>query len=321
MTVKNLVDLSVVIVTYKSKEFIPQCIRSIYEAAKGLSLEIIIVDNASEDDISDLVRAEFPDVIMIENKKNEGFARGVNQGAGMASGEYLCILNPDTQLYPKTLKILLDFLKIYPRDCIVGPHIVDGSGESNPSCRSLPHIINIIKYPISFLLRGNQLKKPRRYLLDIWNQSETIDSAKYKGYITGTCFITRLNFFKKMGGFDERYFLYCEDADLGLRIAQGGYNAFLIAEASMMHFAGRSAYHNPLAQLYFVEAYLHYIHKNFTFFHRVVYKTCFLSLIVGWALGAWLRRDRNQVKIVLQSLKYFNPCRPGSMCSVPEHHR
>jgi len=321
MTVKNLVDLSVVIVTYKSKEFILRCIRSIYEAAQELSLEIIIVDNASEDGVSDLVRAEFPDAIMIENKKNEGFARGVNQGASMAAGHYLCILNPDTQLYPETLKILLDFLEKYPMDCIVGPHTVDESGKSNPSCRSLPHIVNIIKYPISLLLRGSQLKKPRRYLLDIWNQSETIDSIKYNGYITGTCFITRLNFFKKMGGFDERYFLYCEDADFGLRIAQGGYHAFLISEASMIHFAGRSAYQNPLPQLYFVEAYLHYIHKNFTFFHRVANKTCFFFLVIGWALRAWLRRDEIQVRILLQSLKCFNPFWLGGMFYLPEHHK
>ncbi len=310
MTVKNLVDLSVVIVTYKSKEFILRCIRSIHEAAQGLSLEIIIVDNASEDGISDLVRAEFPDAIMIENKKNEGFARGVNQGASMAAGHYLCILNPDTQLYPETLKILLDFLEKYPMDCIVGPHTVDGSGKSNPSCRSLPHIVNIIKYPISLLLRGRQLKKPRRYLLDIWNQSETIDSIKYNGYITGTCFITRLNFFKKMGGFDERYFLYCEDADFGLRIAQGGYHAFLISEASMIHFAGRSAYQNPLTQLYFVEAYLHYIHKHFNDLHGVAYKASLFSLVLNWTLGAWLRKRRTQLMILLQTLRCFTPWKP-----------
>jgi len=307
MMMKDLPDLSLVIVTFKSKEYLPRCIRSIYQATQGISFETIVVDNASGDNLTDLVRAEFPEVIVIENKKNEGFARGVNQGVGMASGRYLTLLNPDTQLHPDTLKILLNFLENYPSDCVVGAHTVDEMGRSIPSCRSLPHIGNILKYPISLLLRGGRLKIPRRFLLDIWDQNETIDLIRYDGYVTGSCFTTQLDFFKKMGMFDERYFLYSEDADFGFRIAQAGYHAFLISEASMIHFSGRSAYQNPLSRLYFVEAYLQYIHKNFTFLHGAVYKTFLFFLVVGWTLAAWLRRDKIQVKILLQGLKCFDP--------------
>lgn len=318
MGVKNLPDLSVVIVTYKSEDFISRCIGSIYQAAQGLTLEIIIVDNGSEDNILDVVRAQFPDAIMIKNRRNEGFARGVNQGVNSATGRYLCILNPDTELSPGALRILLDFLEKYAADCVVGPRTVDEFGKPQPICRSLPHIINIIKYPISLLLRGRRLKKPRRFLLDIWNQSETIDPIKYNGYITGACLVTRLDFFKKMGGFDERYFLYFEDADFGQRIARRGYHAFLISEASMTHFAGKSAYHNPLTKRYFVEAYLHYIQKHFSFSHRVVYKTCLFFIVVGWTLRTWLRGDGNQVGILLESLKSFNPYWPDHYVLPPK---
>jgi GT2 family glycosyltransferase len=157
--------------------------------------------------------------------------------------------------------------------------------------------------------------------LDIWNQSETIDLIEYNGYGTGACFATRLDFFKKMGMFDERYFLYSEDADFGFRIAQAGYHAFLISEASMIHFAGRSAYQNPLSRLYSVETYLQYIHKNFTFFHGAVYKTFFFFVIVGSTLGAWLRRDQIQLRNLLQSLKFFNPSWLDGMFYLPEHHK
>ncbi len=304
---QDLVDLSIVIVTYKSSEYLSRCIRSVYQAAQGFSFEIIVVDNDSRDHLADLVRAEFPEVKVIENKKNEGFARGVNQGVSLSSGRYLTILNPDTQLHPGTLKVLLTFLEKHPSDCIVGAHTLDEWGRSTPSCRSLPHIGNILKYPISLLLRGRRLRTPRRFLLDIWDQNETIDLIEYKGYVTGACFATRLNFFRKIGGFNERYFLYCEDADLGFRIAQAGHRAFLVSEASMTHFAGSSACQNPLTGHYFVEAYLHYIHQHFTFFHRGVYKTCLFFLVLVWTLRAWLSRDQVRVKILLESLKRFRP--------------
>jgi len=106
-----LIDLSVIIVTYKSKEYISRCIQSIREATQGLTVEIIIVENASGDGAADIIHIKFPEVIVIENDKNEGFARGVNRGVSIASGRYINILNPDTQLYPDTLKILLDFME------------------------------------------------------------------------------------------------------------------------------------------------------------------------------------------------------------------
>jgi len=181
----NSIELSIVIVTYKSKEYISRCIQSIREATQGLSFEISIVDNASGDGLADLIHAEFPEVILVENEKNEGFARGINRGVKLSSGRYLAILNPDTQLNPEALKILLNFLENHPLNCIVGPRTVDEKGGPIASCRSLPHIGNIIKYPLSLLLQGKKLKNPKRYLLDIWEQNRTIDVTKYNGYIRG----------------------------------------------------------------------------------------------------------------------------------------
>jgi len=307
MTAKDSVDLSVVIVTYKSKEYISRCIRSVLEATQGLSPEIIIVDNDSGDGLANLVQTEFPSVIIIENEKNEGFAQGVNQGARLASGRYLNILNPDTQLNPDTLKVLLCYLEKHPSNCIVGACTIDEKGRSIPSCRSLPHIGNIIKYPLLLFLQGRRLKNPKRYLLDIWEQNETIDVTKYNGYITGACILTRLDFFKKMGMFDERYFLYCEDIDFGFRMKQAGYNAFFVSEASVIHLAGRSASQNVQSRLYFVEAYIRYIHKNMTFFHGVAYKICFFLFVFGWVMEAFLRRNWEQTSILLKTLRGFIP--------------
>lgn len=319
MTAKDLVDLSVVIVTYKSKEYISQCIRSVLKAAQGLSSEIIVVDNNSGDGLCDFLHAEFPEVRVIENKKNRGFAWGVNQGARLASGRYLNILNPDTRLTPDTLRIMLCYLEKHPSGCIVGARTIDEMGRSIPSCRSLPHIGNIIKYPLLLFLRGRRLKKPKRYLLDIWEQNETIDVTRYNGYITGACIMARLDFFKKMGMFDEGYFLYCEDIDFGLRIRQAGCLAFFVSKASVIHLGGHSASQNPMSDLYFVDAYIRYIHKNFTFFHGMAYKACFFLFVLSWAVGRFLRISWKEAPILLQALRCFVPYWLGGPPRLPEH--
>jgi GT2 family glycosyltransferase len=311
MATKDSVDLSVVIVTYKSKEYILRCIRSIFDAAQGLLLEIIVADNNSGDSIANLVRDEFPSIIVIENKKNEGFARAVNRGVRIARGNYLCILNPDTQFEKETLKVLLNFLERYSVDCVVGARTIDPKGRVIPSCRSLPHIANLVTRPISFLLRNRRLKKPMSYLLDIWEQNKTIDVTQYNGYITGACIVTRLDFFKQIGMLDERYFLYAEDADFGLRIIRSGRSAFLVAEASLTHGGGCSATKNPLSRFYFVDAYIRYIDKNFTVLHGLAYKICFFILVLGWTIEACLRLKRGETLALIKALKHFDFFRSG----------
>jgi GT2 family glycosyltransferase len=298
-------DISVVIVTYKSRAYISRCLQSIRQSAQGISVEIIIVDNSSQDGLIDLVRAEFPEVFVIENKKNEGFARGVNQGASIASGRYLNILNPDTQLYPETLKVLLNFMEKHPRDCVVGARLVDEKGNILPNCRSLPHIGNLLKYPMAVLLRGRKLKKPRRHLLDLWEQNQTLDITKYNGYITGASIFTNLDFFKNMGMFDEQYFVGAEDADFGFRIDLAGFPAFLVADALLVHSEGGSASQNPRSRLYAVDAYLRYIQKNFTLFHGMAYKLCFFILALSWTAKAFLKGRWEQTPILWQTLKCF----------------
>lgn len=310
--------LSTIIVTYKSKEHISQCVRSLLEATKGLSSEIIIVNNSPGDGLGEFLQGQFPEVRVIENKKNEGFARGVNQGARIASGRYLNILNPDTVLYPDTLKIMLNFIENNPECCLVGARTLDGSGECTPSCRSLPHIRNIIKYPLLLFLRGRRLSNPKRYLLDIWEQNNTIDVTKYNGYLIGACIITRLDFFKKMGMFDERYFLYCEDIDFGFRLMRGGYQAFFVSEASVIHLGGHSSSQNPMSNLFFVNAYIHCIHNHFTLFHGTIYKACFFLFVLSRGIKRILKTGWKEVPILLQTLRCFVPFWMGGPSKLPK---
>lgn len=303
------VNLSVVIVTYRSQKYIDRCIKSIYEGTtQELTFEIIIIDNAPDDGLAELVRANFPEIKVIENERNEGFSRAVNQGASIARGKYLCILNPDTELYPGALGGLIDFLEKHQDVEIVGPRAVDHNGRGIPSCRSLPHIGNTLRYPISLFLNGRLLSKPKRFLLDKWNQNRTIDLKKHGGYISGTCLLIRLEFFKQIGMLDERYFLYYEDADLGFRALQRGARTFFVAESCLVHLVGQSAIQNPRAPLHAVEGCLYYVHKNFNRLHGSTYWVCFLCLVLAWTVKAWAKGEKGRLPTLKGMLKSFLPC-------------
>jgi GT2 family glycosyltransferase len=130
--------------------------------------------------------------------------------------------------------------------------------------------------------------------------------------------LTKLDFFKQMGMFDERYFLYAEDADFGFRIDLAGFPAFLVADALLVHSEGGSASQNPRSRLYAVDAYLRYIQKNFTLFDGMAYKLCFFILALSWTAGALLRRKRGEAGILFQALKYFIPSWLGGPPTLPE---
>jgi GT2 family glycosyltransferase len=299
--------ISIVIVTYKSRDFIKACIDSIKEAARDIEHEIIVVDNASGEELSELFSTEFPDVFLVENDNNEGFARAVNRGARYATGQYLTILNPDTLFHRDGLRALITFVEAQPRACVAGPRTVDSTGKTTFSCRSLPHLGNIAKYPVSVICRGKGLKRPWKYLLDMWVPDRTVDVTRYDGYLQGSCLFMTLDFFRSMGMFDERYFLYAEDADFGLRVKKAGYPCFLVNEAEVIHFGKHAAAKDSRTARYFVETYVQYVNKNLNSIHGCAVKFSLFVLVFGWIMRACVLRDEGKRKALTQALSSFLP--------------
>lgn len=297
--------VSAVIVTYKSLDYILKCIRSFEEAACDIQHEIIVVDNASEEGLTDIVRSEFPHVLCIDNETNEGFARAVNRGAWCARGEYIIILNPDTLFQRDALKTLIMFIEGQARQCVVGPRTVDEAGNVTFSCRSLPHFGNILKYVVAIFRRGKALKNPRKYLLDIWKPNRTVDLAEYDGYLQGSCLLMRLEFFRSIGMFDERYFLYAEDADLGFRVNKAGFSSFLVDESEVVHVGRHIASKEPKTTKYFIETYIQYIDKNLGFVHGLALKTALFFLVINWLVMALLRGDTDKKRAIKEALRSF----------------
>lgn len=302
--------ISVVIVTYKSGDYIAACIQSVEEAARDIPYEVIVVDNAPEEGLPDLVRREFPLVLCLENDRNEGFARAVNRGANRAKGKYIVILNPDTLLHRDGLRALIAFMDGQTAPCVVGPRTVDGAGHVAFSCHSLPHLGNIVRYVVAPFLRGKALKNPRKYLLDLWKPDRTIDLALYNGYLQGSCLVMKLEFFRSLGMLDERYFLYAEDADLGFKIRKAGFSSFLVNEAEVIHVGKHVASKESRTTRYFVETYVQYIDKNLGKVHGLFLKTALLLLVLKWLLVAWFGGDRERLRALRESLPSFLP-HPG----------
>jgi GT2 family glycosyltransferase len=296
-------DVTVVIVTYKSADHIAGCIDSVLESGATVPLKVVVVDNASHDGTVEMIRSRFPEAELIENPRNVGFASAVNRGASLATSRYLMILNPDTRLPEGTLETLVQFLEKKGDRCFVSPRTVDEAGSSVPCVRSLPHGANMIQYLFRVLTPSKRFKRPLRWLLDLWQGNEVINVNHYGGYLIGAAILTPLDLFREIGMFDDRYFLYLEDADLGLRTAKAGYAAYYVHDARVVHYGGQSARKNSMSSVFFIESYMAYIKKNVGGLHGLLLKgslTCFVLFTIFLAVT---KRDGQTARLLLRTLR------------------
>lgn len=218
MKTKNS-KISVVVVTYNSSSMISECLTSLMKNCSFLA-EIIVIDNASIDqETSHRLVKEFPDVRFIPNQKNIGYAAAVNQGAKLASGEYLFFMNPDMIVPKGTIEKLLAFIESH-QDCgACSPYIQ--TPEKPWWFRWL-----FLSMPID-LARGKTKKRGNAY------------QAKF---LLGCAILIKRDFFlKKLNGLDEGYFLYYEDNDLGKRIRDYGKFNYVVLSAPVVHFYAKSS--------------------------------------------------------------------------------
>lgn len=223
-------DLSIIIVSFNVKNLIKECIESILKTKNGFIYEIIIVDNASTDESVEAVKGlRVRGLRIIENKKNLGFAKAVNQGIKSAKGDYILILNPDTKVKTDSLKKILNFAKSHPEVGIVGAKLINPDGSIQPSVYHFPSL--------------------KRAFLEFWLGKK----GEYEKYapltknplevdaVTGAVMLISKRTIEKVGLFDERYFMYFEDLDYCRRVKRAGLKVFYFPEAPVLHYHGQSA--------------------------------------------------------------------------------
>jgi len=228
-------DLSVIIVSYNVANFLIECLTSIYGAAPRISFEVLVVDNASGDGSAQMVRAEFPQVTLLANESNYGFARANNQALRISKSRYYLLLNPDTLLNPGSLGKMVEFMDHHPDAGASGCRLVWPEGAIQPSCRTFPSLLAIF-------LRGARLHKlynkpVARYLMADWDHS----SVREVDWVLGACLLLRREALEDVGLLDEGFFLYYEDIDLCYRLKARGWKVYYNPQIQVVHYYQRAS--------------------------------------------------------------------------------
>ncbi|WP_161799537.1 glycosyltransferase [Pseudarthrobacter siccitolerans] len=209
--------ISVVIVTYNSAHVIGDCLRALVPAAE---LEIIVVDNASRDETLDIVRAEFPAVIIIRNRENRGFAKAVNLGAESASGDVILLLNPDATIAYENVLSLSASLLADTGLAVIAPVLSDGAGEFRTvSAGMAPTLRNMLNHSAGLSRFGGVIPLFRgHYLLSKDLRAESVDVD----WVSGGCLMVKRDDWEAVNGLTERWFMYAEDIEFCMRIRERG---------------------------------------------------------------------------------------------------
>jgi len=235
MCIKTQPKISIVIVSFNCKEELRECLKNLLAENSG-GIETIVVDNASTDStLEALQRLQFRNLHVIVNKENIGFAKACNQGARVSKGEFLLFLNPDTVPKMDVIRELAKFLECRRDVGIVGPKILYDDGTLQLSCGKVPCLHCAIFEAFRLWMISKQLFGEYRYRT--WDHSEERDV----GWVSGACLMIRRNLFEEVGGFDENFFLYDEDADLCLRVQRHGYRVVYFPKVNIIHLGARSS--------------------------------------------------------------------------------
>ena len=235
--------LSIIIVSYNVKDYIKQCLRSIYRSDLSKNLfEIIIIDNDSHDGTVDDIKTSFDDICIIENNLNEGFSKAVNKGIKKANGDFICLLNPDVIINENTFSTLINYLKLNNNVGCVGPKIINVDGTIQHSCkRSFPTPLNALFRLFSLdkiFPKSKFFGKYNLTYLDI-NKIHKVDA------ISGAFMIFNKSIINQVGYLDEDFFMFGEDIDFCFRIKNKGYDIVYNPETEIMHYKGESVKSAP----------------------------------------------------------------------------
>jgi O-antigen biosynthesis protein len=229
--------LSIIIVNYNVRYFLEQCLYSVFKSLVGIDGEVIVVDNNSVDGSEGMVKSRFPNVKLIVNTENIGFAKANNQALAVAQGEYNLLLNPDTVIEESTLAKCLMYMDAHPEAGALGPKMINGKGSFLPeSKRGLP-TPEVAFYKIfGFTRLFPKSKVFGKYYLGYTSQNDIQEVE----VLTGAFMFLRRKTIEDIGFFDDDFFMYGEDVDLSYRINKAGYKNIYFPETTIIHYKGES---------------------------------------------------------------------------------
>ncbi|MBL7141605.1 glycosyltransferase family 2 protein [Patescibacteria group bacterium] len=259
--------LSIIILNYNHKNLLKNCLKSLKEAGIKLDYQIIITDNNSNDNSQEFLsqikisaRSGFasgekdPDLKVILNNRNLGYAQANNQAIKMAHGKYVLILNPDVVVLPNSIERLIKYLQKNKKVGVVGPQLLNPNKTIQYSCYRFPKLITpAVRRTFLGKLPGFK-RELERYLMLGFDHQQT----REVDWLIGACLMIKKEVLEEVGYFDERYFLYFEDVDLAKKVWQAGYKVVYVPKAQMIHFHRRlSADRSALVALFSKITWVH----------------------------------------------------------------
>lgn len=223
-------DLVISIVNYNTKKLLHQCLQSIFSSSTGLKYQVYVVDNHSLDESSKMLESLFPQVFLIRNDQNRGFAQSNNQIIRMTSSKYILILNPDIIVTAESIHPMVNFMDQHPEIGILGCKLFNPDHSIQFSCRRYPNLFIIFLrglYGDSLFPYANIF---RRYLMAEWDHS----SIAEVDWVIGSCMMLRREALEEVGLFDEGFFMYYEDVDLCLRMWKD-WKVYYYPDSYMIH--------------------------------------------------------------------------------------
>ncbi len=271
--------ITVIIVNYNVQHFLEQCLYSVRKASGNIGVETFVVDNNSVDGSVAMVKEKFPDVKLIENKKNTGFSFANNQAMRLASGQYILLLNPDTVVEEDTFEKTIAFMDAHPDAGGLGVKMLDGKGNFLPeSKRGLP-TPSVAFYKIfGFSKLFPKSKVFGKYHLGFLDKDKTSEVE----ILSGAFMLMRKTALDKVGLLDETFFMYGEDIDLSYRIILGGYKNYYFPETRIIHYKGESTRKSSVNYVFvfykamIIFAQKHFSQQNAKLFSALIYMAIYL---------------------------------------------
>ena len=303
MKINKKVGLTIIIVNWNAGKQLLQCVRSVLESERNIFVleNIIVVDNDSSDDSLKFIINIDTHIRIIKNKINLGFAKACNQGAKDCKTDYILFLNPDAKLFERSIETPINFMEKQENKevAIAGLQLLDEKGKVSRNCARFPT-------PTRFIAKALILDRlfpkyfPGHFMTE-WahNNTRTVDQ------VMGSFFFIRAKVFKRLKGFDERFFVYFEDVDLSYRVHKIGLRSVYISETNAYHKGGGTSEQVKAKRLFYsLQSRILYYYKHFSFFDATV--TLFSTLFIEFFSRIVFSAINGSFFEVLQTIKgYF----------------
>lgn len=249
-------QISFIYVYYNTPKELEESIKSIPVAVGKYSYEVIVIDNNSTKEARKEIASKTK---FIKNKINKGFGKAVNQGVKKASGKFLVIINPDTIFHRNSVKNLVDYLSKNTDVGVIGPSMIDGKGKKLPTISGAPKLLDIL-FAFSFL---NKLFPNNKFSRKYWLTKVPRNKTRNVDVLSGACLVMSKEVFNKVGGFDERFFMYFEESDLCMRIKKLGYEIVFFPNSQITHYVAGSNKNKARIEKYFNKSRFQFIKKYY----------------------------------------------------------